>query len=241
VTAREPFRAIGDIAYGLCVPRVEQDTQLVATARERGADVREKARCGKCSSALAALAGSATSTATVTSNELRARLVVGADGRRSTIAAAVGAWWPYRSSRHGRGMVFRYLDDPHADAPAGETMWQLRRGDTIAFVFPCTPRGRLLVLFMGPRADVKARQSGELFVVLEQPAKAFQRAHDPALDPIADVITVQVFHTIRLEPPVQPRGVRAAPRHPVDVHCFLLCGHPQSPFSRRSMRMSAGT
>ena len=47
--------------------------------------------------------------------ELRAKLVIGADGRRSTVAAQVGAWQPYRVSRNGRGLIFRYMDDPLAD------------------------------------------------------------------------------------------------------------------------------
>ena len=42
------------------------------------------------------------------------------------------------------------------------------------------------------------RQPGELLVVLEQAAKAFQGAHDLALDPIVDVVAVQVLQAIGL-------------------------------------------
>jgi len=94
-------------------------------------------------------------------HELAARLVVGADGRRSTVAALVGAWRPYRLSRNGRGLVFRYLDDPLAGGVEAQTYYQWREGDSFAFAFPTTPAGRLLVLLMGPREASIARRDPE--------------------------------------------------------------------------------
>jgi 2-polyprenyl-6-methoxyphenol hydroxylase-like FAD-dependent oxidoreductase len=94
--------------------------------------------------------------------EAGATLVVGADGRRSTVAALVGAWRPYRLSRNGRGLVFRYLDDPYAGSVEAETYIQWREGRSIAFAFPTTPAGRLLVLLMGPSEEVReARRDPE--------------------------------------------------------------------------------
>src|SRR5450759_3654075 len=37
--------------------------------------------------------------------EVACTLLVGADGRRSTVASLVGAWTPYRVSLNGRGLV----------------------------------------------------------------------------------------------------------------------------------------
>ena len=61
-------------------------------------------------------------------HDISATLVVGADGRRSSVAAPVGAWSPYRVSRNGRGLVFRYLDDPQAGTRAAETYYPVARG-----------------------------------------------------------------------------------------------------------------
>ena len=96
--------------------------------------------------------------------EVEAALVVGADGRRSTVASLVGAWTPYRLSRNGRGLVFRYLDDPLAGRVEAETYHQWREGDSFAFAFPTTPAGRLLVLLMGHRDEVsEARREPEAY------------------------------------------------------------------------------
>ena len=95
-------------------------------------------------------------------HEVQANLLVGADGRRSTIAALLGAWHPYRLSRNGRGLVFRYLDDPQAGTIEAETYRQWREGNSFAFAFPTTPAGRLLVLLMGHRDEVgEARRDPE--------------------------------------------------------------------------------
>ena len=72
------------------------------------------APCRRCAGARGASRACATATPTGTEREVGATLVVGADGRRSTVASLVGAWTPYRLSRNGRGLVFRYMDDPRA-------------------------------------------------------------------------------------------------------------------------------
>ena len=83
-----------------------------------------------------------------------AKLVVGADGRRSTIAAEVGSFRPYRASPNGRGLVLRYADDPHDDTRAGQTIFQWWERDSLSFMFPSVPRGRALLLFMGAAGEV---------------------------------------------------------------------------------------
>ena len=140
--------------FGVCVPRDLQDICLVEAAREQGADVRE--RC--TFESLHWRAGRVTGVRYIdhrgNPRDISATLVVGADGRRSSVAAAAGAWHPYRLSRNGRGLVFRYLDEPQPGTAAAETYIQWRDADSIAFAFPSAPKGRLLILLMGHRDEV---------------------------------------------------------------------------------------
>lgn len=162
VVVRERWGACGETDFVWCIPRTLQDAILVDAARDRGADVREGwevldvlwrggRACGvRCRDPQGDV------------RDIHARLVIGADGRRSTIAARVGAWEPYRASRNGRGLVFRYLDDPHVDTPLNATLQQWRDGDSFCMTFPSAPRPRLVALVMGPPADVtRARRDPE--------------------------------------------------------------------------------
>jgi 2-polyprenyl-6-methoxyphenol hydroxylase-like FAD-dependent oxidoreductase len=151
------------VDFGVCIPRDLQDICLVEAAREQGADIRE--RC--CLQGLHWRAGRVSGLRYVDPDgrerDIMATLVVGADGRRSNVAAAVGAWTPYRMSRNGRGLVFRYMNDPRAgDTPECETYYQWRDGLSFAFAFPSAPRSRMLVLFMGHRDEAsQARKDPE--------------------------------------------------------------------------------
>ena len=160
VVCRERLRPASDgIDYGVCVPRDLQDEQLVEAAREQGAEVHEGSTLTALSWAAGRVAGVRYRDAGATEREVRAKLVIGADGRRSTVAALVGAWHPYRVSRNGRGLVFRYLEDPRADTADAQTYCQWREDESFAFAFPTTPAGRLLVLLMGHRDEVRAARS----------------------------------------------------------------------------------
>lgn len=164
VTIREPWGAPEGSSsdYVWCIPRPMQDAALVDTARDHGADVREGWdmvdvlwRAGRVAGVLAKDPDGEV-------HELRAKLVIGADGRRSTVAARVGAWRPYRASRNGRGLVFRYLDDPRADTRENATLHQWRDGDSFCMTFPSAPKPRLVALVMGPASDVaRARKDPE--------------------------------------------------------------------------------
>ena len=144
IACRERVRPAADgIDYGVCVPRDLQDVQLVESAREQGVEVRE--RCTRRGAALARGArrrACATATPTEPSTRSQATLVVGADGRRSTVASLVGAWTPYRLSRNGRGLVFRYLEDPLAGTVDAETYYQWREGELVRVRVPHHPRGQ---------------------------------------------------------------------------------------------------
>ncbi len=154
VVCRERLRPADDgIDFGVCVPRDQQDICLVEAAREQGVDVRERCTFTSLIWKAGRVAGLRYTDAEDVEHELATTLVVGADGRRSNVAAHVGAWHPYRLSRNGRGLVFRYMDDPKAGTADAETVYQWRESSSIAFAFPTAPKGRLLILMMGHRDE----------------------------------------------------------------------------------------
>lgn len=82
-----------------------------------------------------------------TEHELRASLVVGADGRRSTVAARVGARAPYRSRRSGRACFYAYWHDARPDWRHIAAQWRV--GAELGTAFPCDG-GLVLVLLQPP-------------------------------------------------------------------------------------------
>ncbi|MDX8150981.1 NAD(P)/FAD-dependent oxidoreductase [Patulibacter brassicae] len=172
VQVHEHWSAVDGIGYGLCIPRIDQDVELARTAEAAGADVRMDAevvdvvwRGGRAAGVRVVQDGE--------EREIRARLVVGADGRRSTVAARVGAWQPYRASRNGRGAAYRYMTDPQVGTRWHETMSQWRWGTTIGYTFPI-PGERMICMLMPP-----AERIAEL---RRDPEAAWSRlvAEDPA-------------------------------------------------------------
>jgi flavin-dependent dehydrogenase len=181
---RERMRPAADgIDYGVCVPRDLQDVELVEAVREQGAEVSEQCTVEALRRRAGRVAGVRYRTSSGAVEEVESTLVIGADGRRSTVASLVGAWRPYRRSRNGRGLVFRYLDDPLAGADAAETYHQWREGESFAFAFPTTPAGRVLVLLMGHRDEVReARRDPESYwarKLVEHPGLARRIAGAP--------------------------------------------------------------
>jgi len=151
---RERFKPVDGLDYGVCVPRNLQDMALVETAREAGADIRERCSVTNVVWRGGRAAGVVYTDADGEEREIQARLVIGADGRRSRIAAEVDAWMPYRASRNGRGFAFRYMDDPQAGTARYDEFGVYRAGRNVALVLPSTPRGRVLVVHMCPAEDI---------------------------------------------------------------------------------------
>ena len=65
--------------------------------------------------------------------------------------------------------------------------------------------------------ELVEHQVGEPLVVLEHVAGPLQGTYHAALDPLVDVVAVEVFATAGLKAAVQPRRVGPASRHSVDV------------------------
>jgi flavin-dependent dehydrogenase len=155
----ERWRPSGPIDYSMCVPRTIQDIELVRAARAAGAEVRERHRFLRVLWRGGRACGVRYAGPDGEEREIYADLVIGADGRRSSVAAEVGSFRPYRSSRNGRGLVFRYGQDPLVGTRAGETIYQFWEGDSLGFLFPSAPRGKALMLFMGAAEEATRAKS----------------------------------------------------------------------------------
>ena len=146
-TVRARFPAVDGIDHALCVRRIGLDAALVRTAREAGAEVRERSRVTDLVLAGDRVAGVRWEDEDGTLRELRAPLVVGADGRRSTVARLVGADRATRARHSGRACFYAYWDDPGAGFRDVAAQW--RAGAELGTAFPCD-NGWVLVLLQPP-------------------------------------------------------------------------------------------
>jgi 2-polyprenyl-6-methoxyphenol hydroxylase-like FAD-dependent oxidoreductase len=149
LTVRGRYTPVDGIDHALCVRRTGLDDALVATAREAGADVRDRSRVTALCWAGGRVAGVVYADADGRERTLRAPLVIGADGRRSTVAQLVGATAPYRANANGRACFFAYLEDGRPEWRSIAAQW--RDGAELGTAFPCDD-GLLLVLLMPPRS-----------------------------------------------------------------------------------------
>lgn len=151
------FGAAQGFTAGACVRRPGLDLALVQTARAAGAEIRERTRVtdllrnddGRVTGVHYRGRDGAEGTIT-------AQLVIGADGRRSTVARLVGATEHHHWDNQ-RMMAFAYYDDAyHEDAHESlrHVAMQWRYDDDLVTVFPCDG-GQLVALLMPPvrRAD----------------------------------------------------------------------------------------
>ncbi len=147
------FAEVDGIDYGICVPRPHFDNALVETALEAGVELSERTSCEKLVWEGGRVTGVVIRTQDGEEQTISCKVVIGADGRRSTVARLVGSERPYRGSDNGRACAFFYMDDPKVGTVWRDRLIQLRQGKTHALIFPC-PDGRVLCLFMGPKEDI---------------------------------------------------------------------------------------
>jgi len=146
---RGRYTPVDGIAHGLCVRRTGLDDALVQTAREADVEVRERSRVTGLLGDNGRVTGVVYEDGDGRERALRAPLVVGADGRRSTVARLVGAEQPYRSNINGRACFYAYVEDGRPEWRTIAAQW--REGAELGTAFPCDG-GLLLVLLMPPRA-----------------------------------------------------------------------------------------
>jgi flavin-dependent dehydrogenase len=157
ITATGTFTPVDGIDHGLCTRRPELDLALVTTAREAGAEVRERCRVVDLVWHGGRVGGVRYLDADGAERVVHAKLVVGADGRDSTVAELVGAGAPYRTMPPGRGLAFHYVSDPKGlaseDPDARALMCQWRHGPEMGMFWPTNGDGGL-ALFMPPIPDI---------------------------------------------------------------------------------------
>lgn len=151
------FPQVEGIDYTLCVRRTGLDHAVLRTARAAGAEIRERCRVtelvwdgGRC-------AGVRYTDPDDRLVEIRAALVVGADGRRSTVAELVGAQSPYAAEPSGRDCYFAYWRDTSTDWRDTAAQW--REGSDLGTAFPCDDG--LLLSLVQPPAESGRRRPGE--------------------------------------------------------------------------------
>uniref|UniRef100_UPI002457914D NAD(P)/FAD-dependent oxidoreductase n=1 Tax=Nocardia neocaledoniensis TaxID=236511 RepID=UPI002457914D len=108
------FPTVEGIDYALCVRRTGLDDVLVRTARAAGAEVRQRCRVTSVVHTGNRCAGVRYTDRAGNTREIRAALVIGADGRDSTVAHAVGAARPQLTLPRRR-----HSDNPNRRAPPG--------------------------------------------------------------------------------------------------------------------------
>ncbi|WP_255588269.1 NAD(P)/FAD-dependent oxidoreductase [Nocardia sp. MH4] len=141
------FPTVDGIDYAMCVRRTGLDGVLVRAAVAAGADVRQRCRVTSVIWADNRCAGVRYTDRSGAVVEIRAALVVGADGRHSTIARAVGADDPFLTVPSGRDCYYAYWRD--TDDTPRDTAAQWRAGADLGTAFPCDD-GLILSLVQPP-------------------------------------------------------------------------------------------
>ncbi|WP_040796494.1 NAD(P)/FAD-dependent oxidoreductase [Nocardia higoensis] len=147
------FNPADGIDYALCVRRTGLDAALVETARAAGAQVRERSRVEELLWERQRCVG-VRYTDSSGSHELRAAMVVGADGRRSTVARLTGAETPWLATPSGRDCFFAYWRDRADSWRHIAAQW--RAGPDLGTAFPCDD-GLVLSLVQPPVTGEKLR------------------------------------------------------------------------------------
>ncbi len=130
-----------DPAGAMCVRRPVLDTILVAAARDAGVDVRTGTTVRDLVWESDRVVGARVEAGGQT-EELRARVVVGADGRSSTVARLVGAR-RYHETPSPRVFTWAYFDGGVVESPPRSYL--VRRGDSFVIAAPCDD-GRFMVV-----------------------------------------------------------------------------------------------
>lgn len=162
------FGGANGFGAGSCVRRPGLDLALVQTARAAGAEVRERTRVTDLlRDADGRVTGVRYRQRDGSDGTITAKLVVGADGRRSTVARLVGTTEHHRWDNQ-RIMAFAYYEDAcyeDTEEDLRNLAMQWRYDDDLVTVFPCDG-GQLVALLMPPvtRADEFRHNSETAFL-----------------------------------------------------------------------------
>jgi len=132
------YTPVDGIDFGVNTRRPALDMALVTTAREAGAEVRERCKVTGVVWLGNRVAGVRYTDADRVEHTVLAKLSVGADGRDSRFADWVGSS-RYKALPNGRGLAFHYMTDSEEGAahyPRRDAICQWRHGEINSFVFP---------------------------------------------------------------------------------------------------------
>jgi len=147
-----PYSDYEGFAYGSCVKRYGLDMALIETAREAGAEIREQTRVTDLvRDSSGRVTGVEWTAHDGTTGTIEAKLVIGADGRRSTVGRIVGTR-EHHVFPNGRMMAYAYYRDPRTELRNLAMQW--RQDDDLVTIFPCDG-GQSLVLLMPPTSRAK--------------------------------------------------------------------------------------
>jgi len=150
-----PHRVRLELSYGgCCLRRIDLDPLLIEGAREAGAEVRLQHRVVDLIREGSRVVGVVAEQPDGTKVELRAQVVVGADGRNSTIASLVGAeeYFGYDNPKSGYWIYYRRPSWYDTDPETKGSSFLCFTGDQLRFAFP-TNKDQLLIGVTFPNAD----------------------------------------------------------------------------------------
>ncbi|MDF3284141.1 MULTISPECIES: NAD(P)/FAD-dependent oxidoreductase [unclassified Gordonia (in: high G+C Gram-positive bacteria)] len=147
ITWQVGYTPYDGIDFAMCVRRKHLDEAFRQTALAVGADLRQECRATALLRENGRVVGITYIDDAGSEHELRAPLVIGADGRKSFVAEQVGATSPYRSKPSGRACFFAYWSDPRPELRHIAAQWRV--GGLLGTAFPCDD-GDLLCLLQPP-------------------------------------------------------------------------------------------
>ncbi|ROZ98917.1 NAD(P)/FAD-dependent oxidoreductase [Gordonia sp. OPL2] len=161
---RTGYSAVSGIDYAMCVRRTHLDDALVRTARHTGAEVRERCTAHDLVWNAGRVVGLRYTDDDGAEHEIRAPVVIGADGRKSLVAEQVGARTPTLVAPSGRACYYAYWSDSRTDLRHIASQW--RTGSLLGTAFPCDG-GDLLCLLQPPVdliSEFRGRRAQDAYV-----------------------------------------------------------------------------
>ncbi|MEE3851862.1 NAD(P)/FAD-dependent oxidoreductase [Gordonia sp. LSe1-13] len=165
---RTTYSPVAGIDFAMCVRRTHLDDALARTARSAGAEVRERCTATDLIRIDGRVAGVRYTDDDGKSHEVRAPIVVGADGRKSFVARQVGADSPTLVAPSGRACFYAYWSDSRTDLRHIASQWRV--GQLLGTAFPCD--GGDLLCLLQPPVELAPQFKG-------------RKAHDAYLDGVA--------------------------------------------------------